>query len=115
MSAIQIVRFRMSSNPSIACWLPLARQQDVFRRALAARDGQVGIDATSERPRLQRGGLERTHLEAWAQLAHDPGDVRAAVLGGVDAEKSLTIVIEVHQVELDASLADAGDGDLSAV
>src|SRR5438876_6139943 len=39
MSAIQIVRFRM--------WSPLPRKQDVFRRAVAACNNHVDIDATS--------------------------------------------------------------------
>jgi hypothetical protein len=52
-------------------------------------------------------------LKSRSQVIHDFRDLRARELHGVDADQAQKIVIEINQVEFDASATDARNGHLA--
>ena len=97
------------SRHLLAYW-PLSRsahQDNVLGGCVVSFHGAIGLNSVSQWPCLDGRGPEMASLKACAQSIHDLGDLLTGKLRCIDTDQALTLVVEVHEIELDASVGNA--------
>src|SRR5271166_2376586 len=93
-------------------WTTSSREKDLLARR-PFFDRRIREGALVQRPRLYGRWSQMAFVKAHSKPIHDLRNLGTREPHGIDADESPEVVIEVHEVEFDATAPDARDGRLA--